>query len=91
MDENYLSNLIIGLAIEVHQTLGGPGLLESVYEEALEWELKQHDYCVKRQELLPVVYKKNVLGTPMRLDLVVNDLVVVECKARCKYKFTGFI
>lgn len=81
MDENELSNVIIGLAIEVHQTLGGPGLLESVYEEALVWELRNKNLSVKRQMELPIKYKDIVIGSPLKLDIIVNDLVIIECKA----------
>ena len=81
MNENELSNIIIGLAIEVHQTLGGPGLLESVYEEALVWELRRNNLQVKRQMELPIKYKDNVIGRPLKLDIIVNNLVIVECKS----------
>lgn len=81
MNENEISRLIYESAIEAHKTLGGAGLLESVYEEALEWEMKQRGLDVKRQVCLPVCYKGNTLGTPLRIDLLVNDKVVVECKA----------
>jgi GxxExxY protein len=50
MNENELSRRIVEAAIEVHRTLGGPGLLESVYEEALVWELRQGGLAVKRQD-----------------------------------------
>ncbi len=58
MHENDISKLILNASIEVHRTLGGPGLLESVYEEALAWELKQVGMLVKRQELVPIIYKE---------------------------------
>ena len=60
--ENLISKNIIWCAIEVHKTLGGPGLLESVYEEALTWELKQN-HKVDRQVELPIVYKSQKIGT----------------------------
>lgn len=81
MNENELSNVIIGLAIEVHKTLGGPGLLEGVYEEALVWELRRNNFQVKRQIELPIKYKEIVVGKPLRLDIIVNDLVIIECKS----------
>ncbi|MBM4399098.1 MAG: GxxExxY protein [Candidatus Cloacimonetes bacterium] len=81
MDENQLSNIIIGAAIEVHQTLGGPGLLECVYEEALLWELLQNNLIVQRQKVIPIQYKDIKLGNPLKIDLIVNDLIIVECKA----------
>lgn len=79
--ENPLSMRIIEAAIEVHRTLGGPGLLESVYEEALCWELEQRGMRVKRQPQCPIRYKGVELGSPLRIDLLVEDLVIVECKA----------
>lgn len=60
MRENPLSQQIIGAAIEVHRTLGGPGLLESVYEEALTWELQAQGLQIKRQALVPITYKEGV-------------------------------
>ena len=56
MTENEISKIIIECAIEVHLTLGGPGLLENVYEEALAWELTQRDLKVQRQVQLPIHY-----------------------------------
>ena len=57
MPESHLSHQIIGAAIEVHQELGRPGLLECVYEEALAFELKRAGFDVQRQKSAPVVYK----------------------------------
>jgi GxxExxY protein len=85
MTENEISRLIVQAAIEVHRTLGGPGLLESVYEEALAWELNQAGVLVERQKQLPIPYKGHILGTPLRIDLIVAGLVIVECKATSKY------
>jgi len=65
----------------VHRTLGGPGLLESVYEEALSWELQQQGLKVERQKSVPVLYKGNVLSVPLRIDLLVEGQVIIECKA----------
>jgi GxxExxY protein len=81
VDENELSSLIIGAAIEVHKTLGGPGLLESVYEEALVWELKKLNLTVQRQQELPIKYKDITIGSPLKLDVVVNNIIIIECKA----------
>jgi GxxExxY protein len=77
--------MILDAAIEVHRTLGGPGLMESVYEEALAWELQQRGLPVERQKPIPVTYKGQTLGVPLRLDLLVGDKVIVECKATNKY------
>lgn len=81
MKENEVSGRIVAAAIEVHKTLGGPGLLESVYEEALSYELTQSGIKVERQKPLPIIYKGTQLATPLRIDMVVGDLVIVECKA----------
>ncbi|MBN1439014.1 MAG: GxxExxY protein [Anaerolineales bacterium] len=81
MNENEISQIVVKSAIEVHRTLGGPGLLEFVYEQALEWELKNAGLAVERQLELPVRYKGVVLAVPLRLDLVVGKIVIVECKA----------
>ncbi len=81
MNENEVSYQIIAAAIEVHRVLGGPGLLESVYEEALLYELTQRSIKVERQKLLPIRYNNIELGSPLRIDLIVENLVIVECKA----------
>ncbi|MDF3056782.1 MAG: hypothetical protein K0R17_997 [Rariglobus sp.] len=81
LDENALSRIIVEAAIEVHRELGGPGLLESVYEEALVCELTLRGLSVERQQLVPIIYKTHVLATPLRLDLRVNKLVIVDPKA----------
>lgn len=59
----------------------GPGLLESVYEEALVYELKQRGLDVARQVEVPIIYKGSELKTLLRLDLLVNDQVIVELKS----------
>lgn len=84
-DHNRISGAIVDAAIEVHRELGGPGLLESVYEEALAEELTLRGYLVERQQQVPIVYKGRVLGTPLRLDLRVNRLVIVDPKAVIEY------
>ena len=81
MDENEISRHIVSASIEMHRTLGGPGLLESVYEEALVFELSQAGIKVERQKPLPIIHKGTQLATPLRMDMVVGDLVIVECKA----------
>ena len=81
MNENEISNIIVDRAIEVHRILGGPGLLESIYEECLVWELLQKGLKVDRQVSLPIKYKGNILSSPLKIDLIVNDKVIIECKA----------
>ena len=77
--ENEITEKIIGCAIEVHRNLG-PGLLESIYEKALCYELESNKILFKNQVVVPVNYKNICLGE-FRLDLVVEDLVIVELKA----------
>ncbi len=84
--EDELSRKIIDAAIEVHKTLGGPGLLESVYEEALVYELKNRGIKVNRQMDVPLEYKGKKLSEDLRLDLLVEQKVVVECKAISEFK-----
>lgn len=83
--ENRISKVILDAAIEVHRTLGGPGLLESIYEEALAFELKERGLGVERQVSVPVSYKGHRVSDDLRLDLLVENLVVVECKAVSEY------
>lgn len=85
MIENEISGQIVDAAIELHRTLGGPGLLESVYEEALAWELDHRGLPIERQKIVPISYKGHLLATPLRIDLLVGGLVVVECKATTQY------
>ncbi len=75
-----ITRRIIGAAIEVHRHLG-PGLLESAYETCLLFELKQLGFTVEQQKPLPFVYKSIVLDCGYRLDLVVEDAVIVELTA----------
>lgn len=85
MTENEISRHIYECAIESHRTLGGPGLLESVYEEALAWELAERGLYVKRQVALPIPYKGHILAAPLKIDLIISNKVIVECKATTKY------
>lgn len=84
-DENEISGQIVDSAIEVHRCLGGPGLLEGVYEEALAWELGERGLLVERQKIVPITYKGNVLAAPLRLDLIVENRVIVEVKSVSQY------
>jgi GxxExxY protein len=80
MDENELSNRVIGAAIEVHRHLG-PGLLESVYEAAMAMELADLNIPFERQKPIVVSYKGRPLEIGFRVDLLVDDKLVVELKA----------
>ena len=84
-ETNQVSGAIIDAAIEVHRELGGPGLLESVYEEALAEELTLRGLSVERQQQVPIRYKGKLLASPLRLDLRVNNLVIVDPKAVTDY------
>ncbi|HIJ39421.1 MAG TPA: GxxExxY protein [Rhodospirillaceae bacterium] len=75
-----LSRKIIGLAIEVHRTLG-PGLLESAYEQCLSHELTKNSLGVRRQVAIPVNYKGLHLDCSYRLDILVENSLIVELKA----------
>jgi len=74
-----LTGKVIGLAIEVLRHLG-PGLLESAYEECLCWELKQAGLSVQRQVALPVVYKDVKLDVGYRVDVIVENRLILELK-----------
>ncbi|MEN9441636.1 MAG: hypothetical protein RLZ33_1713 [Bacteroidota bacterium] len=80
MNENELSNLIIGCAIEVHRTLG-PGLLESVYENCLLYELEEKGIYAERQVELPIEYKHINLEVGYKIDLLVENKVIIELKS----------
>lgn len=74
-----LSYEITGCAIKVHKALG-PGLLESVYERCLKHELLKNGFEVKQQLVVPIIYDSLQLDIDMRVDLLVNDLIVIELK-----------
>lgn len=79
MTENEISNKIIGCAIDVHKQLG-PGLLESAYQECLLYELKQAGLEVQKEKPMPVIYKDVKLDHGYRIDLLVEEKVVIEIK-----------
>ncbi len=79
-DLNTLSEIIIGKAIEVHRELG-PGLLESAYESCLAYELESSGLKVETQKPLPLIYKGMKIDCGYRLDLMVEDSVIIELKA----------
>ena len=80
MSENEIAKVVVDAAYRVHVTLG-PGLLESVYEVALEYELKKRGLKAVRQRGLPVVYDAIVIDEGYRADLVVEDKVILELKS----------
>jgi len=81
MHENEISERIIGAAIEVHR-YHGPGLVEQIYEESLCHEFNLRGIRFERQRPVPIDYKGVTLGVPLRLDLIVEDKVIVDLKAK---------
>jgi GxxExxY protein len=80
MHENQLSKIIVDSAYKIHTTLG-PGLLESVYEAVLAYELEQRGCTVIKQQAIPVVYKEVHLDIGFRADQIVNQKVIIEIKS----------
>jgi len=80
MTENQLSKIIIGLAIEVHRSLG-PGLLENAYQECLFYKIQQYGLSVEKEKMMPVTFEDVVLDCGYRIDLLVENKVVVELKS----------
>ena len=79
--ENELSYKIIGAAIEVQRTLGGPGLLEGIYESCLCQELILRGLKVQRQIPVPVTYKGEIIRAPLLIDILVEEKIIIEVKA----------
>lgn len=79
MEKDPLTKEVIGAAIEVHKSLG-PGLLESAYQRCLCYELRTRGFEVQMEIALPVIYKEIVLDQGYRIDLLVNDELVIETK-----------
>jgi GxxExxY protein len=80
MNENDISYKIIGAAIEIHKNIG-PGLLESAYENALAFDLKELGFDVKQQVPMPFIYKGIKQDVGYRIDLLVNNKVIIEVKS----------
>lgn len=80
MHENELSEIVIGCAIKVHKALG-PGLLESAYEECLYYEITKTGLKAEKQKTLPLVYEEVKLDCGYRIDLLVENKLIVELKA----------
>ena len=75
-----MSYEIVGCAIRVHKELG-PGLLESIYEKCLKYELELNGFKVIQQQRIPVKYRGKEMDVDLRLDLLVNDTIIIELKA----------
>ena len=79
-DINNLTSKVLGLAFEVHTQLGA-GLLESTYESCLFYELRANDIDVERQKKLPIIYKGTQLDTDYRIDLLIDNQLIIELKS----------
>jgi GxxExxY protein len=79
-NENELARIVTSCSLEVHRTLG-PGLLESVYEKCLLYELKQKSLNVEQQTRLPVIYKNELIDCGLRLDLWIEKKIIIELKS----------
>ena len=82
---NDITGQIVQAAVQVHRTLGGSGLLESVYEEALVWELNHRGLRVERQLQIAIIYKGQQLAASLRLNILVEKRVIIEVKSTIEY------
>jgi len=80
MTENEIATQIIDSSLRIHRILG-PGLLESVYEEALAYELIKKGISFKRQSDIPVIYEEKELGIGFRADLIIENKIIIELKS----------
>lgn len=80
MTENELSKIVFDCALKVHQKLG-PGLLESAYEECLFYELNKTGLDVQKQKVLPLIYEEVKLDVGYRLDIIIENKLIVEIKS----------
>ncbi len=80
LDENKLSNLVIGLALDVHTKLG-PGLLEKAYQECLFYTISKSGLCVEKEKAMPLIYEEVKLDIGYRVDLLVENKLVIETKS----------
>ncbi len=80
IDVNELSNIVIGLAIKVHKKLG-PGLLENVYKECLIYEIRKAGYIAEKEKPVPLIYEEIKFEIGYRLDILVENMLVVETKS----------
>ena len=80
MNENEISKIIVNTAYQIHTKLG-PGLLESVYEEIMDFELRKLNLNVERQKAIPVIWNDLKMNIGFRADLIVNNKVIIELKS----------
>ncbi|HMR58554.1 MAG TPA: GxxExxY protein [Cyclobacteriaceae bacterium] len=79
--EELIASQVVDIAIKIHKNLG-PGLLESIYEKCFAYELSQRDLSYVRQQEVPIHYESLLIEDGLRLDLLVDDLVIIELKAQ---------
>lgn len=82
--ETWLTGQVVDIAITIHKALG-PGLLESIYEKCFCYELTKRNISLKRQEVVQIVYDNLVLDEGLRIDILVEDLIIIELKAQELY------
>lgn len=88
MNREMIAAKVSAAAVEVYQILGGPGLLENVYEAALSHELSLQGFLVQRQIPIPVLYKNISIREPFYLDILVDNQLIIEVKANgCDYPY----
>ena len=80
MKENELSHIVIGLAIDIHSSLG-PGLLESAYQECLFYKLNKEGFKVEKEKTMPLIFEGLKLDSGYRIDLLVENKLVIEIKS----------
>ena len=80
MTENEIASVVVDLCFRVH-TQYGPGLLERVYEEILDYELKKMGFAVSRQKSIPLIHEEIFIQVAYRADLIINDKVLLELKS----------
>jgi GxxExxY protein len=82
--ENYLAKVVIDIAFKIHKALG-PGLLESVYEKCFCYELDQIGIPYQHQQLIPVRYEEMIIENALKIDILVDNLLIIELKAQDNY------
>lgn len=80
MTENEISNIIIGLAIDIHKVLG-PGLLENAYQECLFYKIKQRGLSVEKEKTIPLIFEQVKLDCGYRIDILVENKLIIEIKS----------
>jgi GxxExxY protein len=79
--ENEIARIVVGACFNIHKTLG-PGLLESVYKKCLQYELTKKGLCFRTEQLVPIWYDRVYIEQGLRLDFLVEELVIIEIKAQ---------